>query len=76
VTDLLSNWFGTPVRLDVSLGETGERTAAARLKEESRQRQSQAAEAINADPFVRELIEGFGATIVPDSIKPLQGDAG
>jgi DNA polymerase-3 subunit gamma/tau len=76
VTDLLSNWFGTPVRLDVSLGETGDNTAAARAREEDRQRQSQAAEAINADPFVRELIEGFGATIVPDSIKPLQGDAG
>ena len=57
-------------------GTVGRAPGAARAREENRQRQSQAAEAINADPFVRELIEGFGATIVPDSIKPLQGDAG
>ena len=76
VTDILSKWFNATVRLEVTLGETGDATAAAKANQVRRQRQSQAAEAINADPFVRELIDGFGATIMPDSIKPLEGDAG
>ena len=76
VTDILSKWFDTPVRLSVTLGETGDLTAAAKASQVREQRQSEATEAINSDPFVRELIEGFGATIMPDSIKPLEGDAG
>ena len=76
VTDILSRWFGTPVRLAVTLGETGEATAAAKATQVRQQRQSEATDAINRDPFVRELIDGFGATIMPDSIKPLEGDAG
>jgi DNA polymerase-3 subunit gamma/tau len=76
VTEILSKWFGTPVRLTVSLGETGDATAAAKASQVRQQRQSEAADAINSDPFVRELIDGFGATIMPDSIKPLEGDAG
>ena len=76
VTDILSKWFGATVRLSVTLGETGGATAAAKASQVRQQRQSEAAEAINSDPFVRELIDGFGATIMPDSIKPLEGDAG
>jgi DNA polymerase-3 subunit gamma/tau len=76
VTDILSKWFDTPVRLSVVLGATGDNTAAAKATQVRQQRQSAAADAINSDPFVRELIEGFGATIMPDSIKPLEGDAG
>ena len=76
VTDILSRWFDTPVRLEVTLGETGDNTAAAKATQVRQQRQSAATDAINRDPFVRELIEGFGATILPDSIKPLEGDAG
>ncbi|MGE3923068.1 MAG: hypothetical protein AB7G13_09030 [Lautropia sp.] len=73
VTDLLSHWFGTPIKLDVELGETGDETAAAKANEVRRQREAEAADAIRGDPFVRELIDGFGATIMPDSIKPLPG---
>jgi DNA polymerase-3 subunit gamma/tau len=75
-TDILSKWFNVPVRLSVTLGHTGDGTAAAKASQVRQQRQSDAAQAINSDPFVRELIEGFGATILPDSIKPLEGDAG
>jgi DNA polymerase-3 subunit gamma/tau len=76
VAEILSKWFDTPVRLSVALGETGDTTAAAKASQVRQQRQSAAADAINSDPFVRELIDGFGATIMPDSIKPLEGDAG
>ena len=76
VTDMLCRWFDAPVRLEVSLGETGDNTAAAKASQVRQQRQSAATDAIHRDPFVRELIDGFGATIMPDSIKPLEGDAG
>jgi DNA polymerase III subunit gamma/tau len=76
VTDMLSRWFDAPVRLEVTLGETGDDTAAAKASQVRQQRQSAATDAIHRDPFVRELIDGFGATIMPDSIKPLEGDAG
>jgi DNA polymerase-3 subunit gamma/tau len=75
-TDILSKWFGVQVRLSVTLGATGDGTAAAKASQAREQRQSEATDAINSDPFVRELIKGFGATIMPDSIKPLEGDAG
>ena len=74
-TDILSKWFGTQVRLSVTLGATGDGTAAAKASQAREQRQSEATDAINSDPFVRELIKGFGATIMPDSIKPIEGDA-
>ena len=76
VAGILTKWFDTPVRLAVVLGATGDSTAAAKANEVRQQRQSAAAESIHSDPFVRELIDGFGATIMPDSIKPLEGDAG
>ena len=76
VTDILSKWFDAPVRLSVTQGNTGDETAAAKASQVRQQRQSEATDSINSDPFVRELIDGFGATIVPDSIKPLEGDAG
>lgn len=76
VAGILTKWFETPVRLAVVLGATGDSTAAAKASEVRQQRQSAAAESIHSDPFVRELIDGFGATIMPDSIKPLEGDAG
>ncbi len=75
VTDLLSHWFGVPVQLDVTLGDTGQETAAARANEQRRQKEAEASDAIHGDPFVRELIDGFGATIMPDSIKPFEGDS-
>ena len=75
VTDLLSHWFGVPVQLDVTLGDTGQETAAARADEQRRQKEVEASDAIHGDPFVRELIDGFGATIMPDSIKPFEGDS-
>ncbi|HZH07747.1 MAG TPA: DNA polymerase III subunit gamma/tau [Lautropia sp.] len=74
-TDILSKWYGTQVRLSVTLGATGDGTAAAKASQAREQRQSEATDAINSDPFVRELIKGFGATIMPDSIKPIEGDA-
>ncbi|MDO4637014.1 MAG: DNA polymerase III subunit gamma/tau [Lautropia sp.] len=71
---LLSAHLGTAVQLQVSVGKTGTRTAAARASEQQAQRQADCEAAIRADPFVQTLLDEFGATILPDSIKPLDGE--
>lgn len=72
--ELLADHFGAGVRLQVTVGQTGGQTAAARASEQQARRQAESEEAIKADPFVRTLLEEFGATILPDSIKPLDGE--
>jgi len=68
----LSEYFGRPVRISTEIGATQGPTAA-NLSEEARaQRQRSAEESIYSDPFVRELIENFGASVDPSSIKPVQ----
>ncbi len=72
--ELLADHFGAGVQLQVTVGQTGGQTAAARASEQQARRQVESEEAIKADPFVRTLLEEFGATILPDSIKPLDGE--
>ena len=38
-------------------------------------RQRRAIEAIEGDPFVRELVENFDARVADESIKPIESDA-
>ena len=72
--ELLADHFGAGVQLQVTVGQTGGQTAAARASEQQARRQAESEEAIKADPFIRTLLEEFGATILPDSIKPLDGE--
>ena len=72
--ELLSAHFGTEVQLQVAVGQVGRQTAAARATEQQARRQAASERAIADDPFVRTLLEEFGATILPDSIKPLDGE--
>ena len=72
--ELLADHFGAGVQLQVTVGQTSGQTAAARASEQQARRQAESEEAIKADPFVRTLLEEFGATILPDSIKPLDGE--
>lgn len=67
---VLKQHFAAEVQLRVSIGGGGDATPAAQQRRE-RQAQLAAAEtAINDDPLVRSLIADFGATILPDSIRP------
>jgi len=67
--------LGRPVRVTVQVGATTGATAASRSEQVRAGLQKQAEEAIYADPFVRELIENFGASVDPRSIRPLAPDA-
>lgn len=67
---VLKQHFATDIQLRVNIGGGGDATPAAQQRRE-RQAQLAAAEvAINDDPLVRSLIADFGATILPDSIRP------
>jgi len=71
----LSEHFGRPIRLSTQVGATSGETAASRNESARAVRQKEAEDAIYADPFVRELIENFGASVDPRSIRPAKPDA-
>jgi DNA polymerase-3 subunit gamma/tau len=72
----LQQHFGPTLRLTVRVGATaGKSIAAARSADQAR-RQASAAEAIEEDPFVRELVRDLGAEVVSSSIRPADDAAG
>jgi DNA polymerase-3 subunit gamma/tau len=72
----LSPHFGANLRVSVKVGSTAGTSLAASLSREMAQKQANAAEAIEDDPFVRDLVRDLGAEVVPSSIKPLDEAAG
>ena len=62
--------LGRTVRVTAEVGSTTGPTAAGLAEKASAERQRQAEEAIYGDPFVRELIDNFGASVDPASIRP------
>jgi DNA polymerase-3 subunit gamma/tau len=66
----LSEHLGKNVHLDTEIGATTVTAHAADMAEEA-QRQRQAEQTVQEDPFVQTLIREFGATIVPGSVRPL-----
>ena len=66
----LAPHFGPGFRLVVRVGPTAGASLAAVRSRESEQRRESAAEAIEGDPFVRELVRDLGAEVVSSSIKP------
>ncbi len=71
----LAEHFGRPVGLTMQVGAVSGATAASRTQEARAVRQQQAEDAIYADPFVRELIDNFGASVDPRSIRPALPEA-
>jgi DNA polymerase-3 subunit gamma/tau len=64
----LEEQWGRKVVLELELAETSERTVASEDARRDESRQSAARAAIESDPFVNDLISGFGATI--ESVQP------
>ena len=69
----LTEHFGKTVRMTSEIGIV-EQTANAHLMAERAERQRQAEDTMQSDPFVLTLMREFGATIVPGSIKPIQSN--
>ncbi|HXZ48258.1 MAG TPA: DNA polymerase III subunit gamma/tau [Usitatibacter sp.] len=73
----LAPHFGAGFRLAVRVGDTAGTSVAAAKSREMAARQADAAEAIEDDPFVRDLVRDLGAEVVPSSIRPAgEGAAG
>jgi DNA polymerase-3 subunit gamma/tau len=68
----LTKHFGRPIRVTTEVGATAGPTAAGIAEQARAEKQKRAEEAIYADPFVKDLIENFGATVDPASIKPIE----
>jgi DNA polymerase-3 subunit gamma/tau len=67
----LTQHFARPVRVAVEVSATVGPTAASIAEQARANRQRAAEEAIYADPLVKDLVEGFGASVDPASIKPV-----
>jgi DNA polymerase-3 subunit gamma/tau len=67
----LEEHFARRLRIDFVLGQPTGQTPA-ELEDRARQaRQEAAVQAIDRDPFVRELVESFDARVVEESIRPV-----
>jgi DNA polymerase-3 subunit gamma/tau len=68
----LERHFGAPVKVRITIGRLTGETPAQQQSRAQTERQRAAVEAIEQDPYVREMQETFGATIKPSSIRPLE----
>lgn len=66
----LNNHFGRRIKLTIQVGQEAN-TPARQMAVEKAELQDQAKDAILSDHFVQGLMQEMGATIVPNSIKPL-----
>ena len=62
--------LGRSIRLKFGIGDPLGHTPAQLSEQEKRSKLASAAQALDADPFVRGLVEDLGARVIPDSIKP------
>jgi DNA polymerase-3 subunit gamma/tau len=67
----LGEYFGRRLRLRIAAGGSGN-TPAAIASQERQVQLDKAIEAIDTDPFVRELVENFDARVNESTIKPVQ----
>jgi len=73
LTQALSRYFGAPVRLEFqSTGAAGGETPALLAQRVSQQELSAARRSFEADPGVQGLRERFGATVLPDTVRPVK----
>ncbi len=68
----LEQHFGAKLKLDIAIAPSSGTTIAEIRDRDSEQRLTTAAAAIDGDPFVRDLIDNFGARVLPSTIKPVQ----
>jgi DNA polymerase-3 subunit gamma/tau len=64
--------IGGKLKLEIAVGPSSGNTLAEIRDRDNEQKLNTAAAAIDGDPFVRDLIDNFGARVVPSTIKPVQ----
>jgi DNA polymerase III subunit gamma/tau len=66
----LARYFGSPVRLQFELRDDADETPARSAERIESQRRQQAQMAFEADPIVGTFKERFGASVLPESVRP------
>ncbi len=69
--DALARYLGCPISMDLAVGGLDGDSPAGRRAKAEEARRSAAVASIESDPNVAEFKARFGATIVPDSIEPV-----
>ena len=67
----LRELWGAHLRLEIVVGEPASETPAARRQNTERERQERAVASIEQDPFVRDVVDLFDASIDESTIKPV-----
>ena len=68
----LSDYFAQPLKLNIVLGKIATATPAVLEHQDKQFKQQQANDSIMQDNFVREAQAALGATLITETIKPLQ----
>ncbi|MDP1982603.1 MAG: DNA polymerase III subunit gamma/tau [Sulfuritalea sp.] len=63
--------YGRPLRLEIDVAEPASETPAERSRNAQRERQERAIASIEQDPFVRDVVDLFDASIDESTIKPV-----
>jgi len=72
LTQALSRYFGQPIRLEFEVVATGIETPALAEQRASMEDLDAARRAFEADPGVQGLRERFGATLLPETVRPVK----
>ncbi|MCM2290040.1 MAG: DNA polymerase III subunit gamma/tau [Sulfuritalea sp.] len=67
----LQTCYGHPLRLEIDVAEPATETPAERSRNAQRERQERAIASIEQDPFVRDVVDLFDASIDESTIKPV-----
>jgi DNA polymerase-3 subunit gamma/tau len=70
LSSAINDYFGKKIRLNIEISTSEIITPAKQNATEKANVQSGAEAAIMGDPFVQDLMQKFGAQIIPNSIKP------
>ena len=70
--ELLSNWLGAKIRLQIDIGAVASETPAQTSQRNVTEKQQAALQSIAQDPLVQALKENFGAELVPNSIRTIE----
>jgi DNA polymerase III subunit gamma/tau len=74
LSSAINEYFGRKIRLNIEVASDAQAEIVTPAKQNASEKaviQSGAEAAIMGDPFVQDLMEKFGATIIPNSIKPV-----
>ncbi|MBI3095201.1 MAG: DNA polymerase III subunit gamma/tau [Rhodocyclales bacterium] len=67
----LQTWYQRLLRLEIDVAEPASETPAERSRNQQRDRQERAIASIEQDPFVRDVVDLFDASIDESTIKPV-----